>query len=264
MKLIQGERMELFEVAADQGEREELSRSKPGDVAALLPLLPPLPQVGGVSPMGSHDRDALAALGYFPEPGPSITPRDELLVMLERGNRLVQGKQWGEAQLHFAAVVARDPGNLWARMGVGTCRAGMGELAGADSVFRSILENHPAYLPALQNLAMLRLMMDDYQEAERLHAAVLELMPADVTSLEASAVCQRWLKKYPESLSTYRRLAAVRPGDSRVLRDMGSLLAYHLNDRAEAGRLWRQALAIDPNLPQRREMEREMQRWAEQ
>ena len=260
-KLIQGERMELFRTEKDPKEEEELSRAYPDTLAALRALLPPLPSVGQTAPLGPRDREALSALGYFPDAGSSIPPRDELLEMLEQGNRLVTEKRWEDAYEHFSAVATRDPGNLWARMGVGTCVAAVGDLAAADSVFRSLLDTHPLYLPALQNLAMVRLMLGDDAEAVRLHTAVLEIMPSDMTSLEALAVCLRQQKKYPESLSAYRRLAEARPKDARVLRDMGSLLAYQLRDRNEAARLWRQALAIDPRLPQRREMEREMQRW---
>lgn len=263
-KLIQGERMELFHVASDPQERDDKSRVHPDTVAALLPLLPPLVEPGGTVPLGLHDREALTALGYFPEPGRAITPRDQLLRMLESGNELVQQKRWEAAREIFAAVIARDPGNLWARMGVGTCLASQGDLAAADSAFRSVLSAHPAYLPALQNLAMVRLMLGDDEEAERLHHAVLEIMPSDATSLEALAVCLRRQGKHAESLAAYRRLAAARPFDARVLRDMGSLLAYELSDRAEATALWKQALQLDPHLPQRREMEREMQRWSGQ
>lgn len=261
-KLIQGERIELYRTRTDPDELIDVSRDFPDTVAALRPFLPPIPAVGHISPLDSHDRQALAALGYFPDPGASITPREELLEAVERGNHLMQQKRWDDARAVFEQVMIRDPGNLWARMGVGTSLAASRNLAGADSVFRSLLAVHPAYLPALQNLAMIRLMLEDDEEAELLHTAVLEIMPADPTSLEALAVCLRRQGKHTESLAAYQRLAEVRPTDARILRDMGSLLAYELRDRDQAAALWRHALQMDPHLPQRREMEREMERWA--
>ncbi len=259
-KLIQGERVELYRADADPREGRDESRAFPDTVAALLALVPPLGPFGQVMPLGPHDLEALAALGYFSDQA-SLAPREELLAMIDKGNKLAQERRFSEAVRWFEAVVRSDPGNLWARMGVGTCHAGMGNPAKADSVFRSVLDTHPSYLPALQNLAMVRLMAGDDAEAERLHSEVLALMPGDLASLEALAVCLRRQKKFEESLSVYERLATAKPYDAIVLRDMGSLLAYELNRREEAIRVWRRALALDPRLPQRREMEREMQRW---
>jgi len=260
-KIIQGEKVELYNLSDDPGELNNLASAFPETVRTLTELLPPLTGIGGTYELSSEDRKALSALGYFGEQGEAISSRTSLWDLLEEANRLVQSGQWQHAGARFSEVLDKDSGNLLARIGLGTCFVQMGNLAAADSAFRRVLSGYPAYLPAIQNLAMVRLLMEDDVEAEELHREVLRLMPGDVNSLQALAVCLRRQRKYEESLVFYEHLATIRPRDARLKRDIGSLLAYDLRRIEEGVVHWREALRLDPAIPQRHGMEREMRRW---
>jgi tetratricopeptide (TPR) repeat protein len=103
--------------------------------------------------------------------------------------------------------------------------------------------------------------MGDDREAESLHEMVLELLPGDITSLQTLAICLRRQRKNIESLAVYRELIEATPHNARAYRDAGSLLAYELGRKAEGVAFWKQALALDPTLPQADAMRREMRRW---
>lgn len=260
-KLISGERIELYHSEKDGLEQRNVASIFPDTVTAMARVLPPVPEVGHPSELSEADRRALASLGYFPGSPDSVIPRGEILPWLEKANQYIYRNQWVEAEAQFSRVLKRDPTNLRALIGVGTSRARTGELSAADSVFRMVLNRYPSYIPALQNLAMVRFLMGDDDEAENLHGKVLELLPGDITSLQSLAICLRRQGKNEESLAVYQELMEVTPGNARVYRDAGSLLAYELGRKAEGMAFWKQALVLEPTLPQADAMRREMRRW---
>lgn len=91
--------------------------------AALI--LPP-----GVLPAGAQERPYLAAV-----------------VGLERAGR------WEAASQAYEAALKRWPRSLGALMGLGNSRYALGDLPGAEEVFRAAIHFHPEAAPAYNNLA---------------------------------------------------------------------------------------------------------------
>ncbi len=264
MKLISGEIAELYDLSRDPGELHNLSSERHDSVTSLTVQLPPQVVPRKTVALSTTDRRALLALGYLDEPGAQIACRESLLVLLEEGNRYAQEGQWVDAQRTFLRVLRHDSGNLWARLGVGTCQIRRGEIESADSTFLALYQEYPDYLPVLQNLAMIRWMVGNFEGAEQFNRLVLARMPEDATALLYLAMILRHAHQYEESRRCYEKLVKIRPHDAHVQRDLGSLLAYEFKEHGAASDCWAKALEIDPLLDQREAMEREMKRWREE
>lgn len=261
MKLIAGEGMELYDLSSEAGEDRNIARLFPDTVRVFMEMLPEGIPPARISGLSETDRKVLATLGYMDFDESNLADRSKLLTMLESGNQYAHEGDWNNALKEFRAILKKDPGNLWAQIGVGTSNAKLGHLGRADSCFLALHQQYPSYLPALQNLAMTRLLLGDLATAEQFNRLVLQRMPEDANSLLWLAMILRQQRRFEESRSYYEHFIEIRPYDARVLRDFGSLLAYELKDRDAAISLWERALALDPSLPQRSAMEREIMKW---
>jgi len=261
MKLIVGEGTELYNLSAETKEHTNIAREYPDTVESLTVLLPPGVPPARISGLSDTDRKALASLGYVDFDESELADRSQLLSMLESGNGYAHKGDWENARIEFMEILKKDPGNLWAQLGVGTSNAKLGQLGKADSCFLAIHQQYPTYLPALQNLAMTRLFLGDLSAAEQFNRLVLQRMPEDANSILWLAMILRQQRRFEESRSYYEQLIQIRPFDARIHRDFGSLLAYELNDRDAAVHLWERAIELDPSLPQRSAMERELDKW---
>lgn len=67
---------------------------------------------------------------------------------------LEQAGQPAPARIAYSAALARWPGNLAARMGLGNSAYALGDLAGAEAAFRQASQDHPQAWPAFNNLAL--------------------------------------------------------------------------------------------------------------
>ena len=260
-KLIVGEGIELYNWSAENGEYKNIAGDHPDMVEEFITLLPPGNPPARISGLSDTDRKALASLGYMDYNESELTDRSHLLTMLESGNGFAHEGNWADALEQFKEILKSDPGNLWAQIGVGTSNAKLGRLGKADSCFLAIHQQYPTYLPALQNIAMTRLLLGDLSAAEQFNRLVLQRMPEDINSLLWMAMILRQQRRFEESKSYYEQLIAIRPFDARIHRDFGSLLAYELSNREAAIPLWERAIELDPTLPQRSAMEREMDSW---
>jgi choline-sulfatase len=261
-KLIQAPRPELFDLAADPGERTNLvaQRSEPrGRLAALLDHVEA--QTGtAVAPGADADAlERLRALGYvgasgtlrqappgLPDPKDKIADRTALL----EAEDLLRAGRWDEAIARFDAILARDPESRFAalRSGIALLKAGHTEAA-VERLQRAVAldphraETRYALADALTRRGDFRRAAEQWAELARLQPRRFEAWfnlglalidagrPAEAATALTSAL--EISPRHPRGLLELAR-AEVRAGrPEAALRSLQEALRY---DRSLAGR----------------------------
>jgi arylsulfatase A-like enzyme/Tfp pilus assembly protein PilF len=145
-KWIDAPRPELYDVAADPGERADLFRARPDDARRLARAL--AERVGADDPAPppsdaeSEERRArLAALGYVAGGGATgspVDPKDGIawLADLEAGRRALQTGNPRDGIAPLERLVSRNPENLQAWIALGMCRLASGDPRRAEADLR--------------------------------------------------------------------------------------------------------------------------------
>ena len=144
MKLIAAPRPELYDLAADPGERTNVHASRPAEAAALSRLLAAVEALPAASAPAAEDPDArarLAALGYVSTGATTGDPPAEGLRDPKDGARLRELLTEGDVKLRagdhagavarFEAVLKEDPRNRFALLRAGMALRRSGRIARA-------------------------------------------------------------------------------------------------------------------------------------
>ena len=123
---IDGPRPELYDIAADPGETNDLVAMERRSSASLREKLKAFPtgdtELGAIS---DEDAKKLAALGYVGSPqqrsGPLPNPKDVIgdLAPIKDAFRLADSRHFDEAVIAFRALLDRNPnlGDAWSKLG---------------------------------------------------------------------------------------------------------------------------------------------------
>lgn len=84
-------------------------------------------------------------------------------------------KRWQDTSTAYSAALIRWPKSLGAQMGLGNSRYALGDLHGAEEVFRAATREHPQAGVAFNNLAQVLADQGQWVEAESLARRALEL-----------------------------------------------------------------------------------------
>lgn len=184
---VHGPRPELYDLAADPAERNDLVASERARAARLARELLRFPK-GNERPAAEDEETLrrLAALGYLgglrarPEDGPLPNPVDNVATLrrMETGWRLASEGRTKEAIAHLAALVAEQPGmqEAWVKLAELRVEAGRDEEAAAT--YRRVLSSSPVPLPDLTiALASVELGRGRNDEAEALARSALAALP---------------------------------------------------------------------------------------
>ncbi len=196
-RFIQAPRPELYDVAADPAEAQDLIAEKPSKPAAkvarrLRALLESLEtdfeQRKAAEPPADPELEAqLRSLGYLGTTAATegtIDPKDgiQLLAEFERAKRMMSaGNSRGAADL-LAELVAKNPGNIPFRSRLAAAQLEIGQADAAIASYRAAIELNPRLDFLHQHLAEAYLRLGRVKEARQEYQLVLELNPrfADV------------------------------------------------------------------------------------
>jgi protein O-GlcNAc transferase len=121
-----------------------------------------------------------------------------------------------------------------------------GQLAQAESLYRTILNRAPYHFDALHLLGLIEHQRKNFAAAARLIGRALQVdakfAPAHVNLGDAL----RGLKRYPEALASYDRALAVKPDYAEALSNRGNAL-LELRRHEPAAASYDRALAIKPD-----------------
>jgi len=84
-------------------------------------------------------------------------------------------KRWQDTSAAYGAALKRWPKSLGAHMGLGNSRYALGDLRGAEDVFRAAMREHPQEAAAFNNLAQVLADQERWDEAEVLAQRAVDL-----------------------------------------------------------------------------------------
>jgi choline-sulfatase len=191
-KLVDLPRPELYDLAQDPGESQNLYSQKPGPVRALRQQLDRVSQGSeGAMSTGTVDHEGaekLAALGYIGAVAPAATdgaarllrdPKDLIVVYnrLSAARAAARARRFAEALSIFEQVLAGEPGNSLAQLGLGTTYMGMQRWDDALNWLRRYAEALPANAFVHQWMAVCHVHLRQPEAALREADAALSVDP---------------------------------------------------------------------------------------
>jgi predicted O-linked N-acetylglucosamine transferase (SPINDLY family) len=121
-----------------------------------------------------------------------------------------------------------------------------GNLAGAEQLYRAILDVEPDQFDALHLLGVVRLQQRRVDEAVGLIQAALRVRPNVVEALSNLAKGLALIGRDGEAVEAFDRALVIRPKDAATLVDRGAVLV-RLGRYREALTSYQRAIAINPN-----------------
>ncbi|HXD86920.1 MAG TPA: tetratricopeptide repeat protein [Urbifossiella sp.] len=122
-----------------------------------------------------------------------------------------------------------------------------GDAAGAEALYRRVLEASPRHAGALSNLGVI-LARTNPQEAVQLYSAAIAANPQQVDSHFNLGNAYRKLNRPQDAVNAYRAALAIAPNNARAYLNLG-LAVSDAGDWASAIDYFRRAVAIDPQFP---------------
>jgi thioredoxin-like negative regulator of GroEL len=162
-------------------------------------------------------------------PNPSATPSpteiSETAARLELAKVLTYDKRYTEAMEAYRQVLATEPENLQAKIGLSEVLYWSGNSAAASAMLNGVPEDKLDD-PAKLMLADLLVAKKDYQPAVRILTAYLEKKPDDWSVRLKLADVQSWTKQYPDAIANYEAILKAHPNDRQVRRKYGMVLSW--------------------------------------
>lgn len=247
---------ELYDLARDPGERDNLTRSAlsvrrslQAHLAAFDAGLPGEPTMEDQTVMAG-----LRALGYIAGASPrkpryteADDPKHLIAIdrQLRRGIALIEAGRLAEAEPVYYDIIARRPDMLIASRHLGYVLWSLGRPREAIAAAKQALTTHP-------HDEGLRTQLANYlTEAGEVGEAIALLKASgdsdDPEALNALGIAYARAGRRPEAFATFTRVLSVDARNAMALQNLGSL---HLEQRdwARARTAFTQALAVDPAL----------------
>ncbi len=265
-KYIEAPKPELYDTAADPGEKNNLTGSVPDQAAGMKEALrrqmertaAKKGQVAAPRITDSAMAEKLASLGYLahhrkaaePAPGSRLPdPKDRVGVydLIFRGTYAARMGRLGKAAPLLREAVAREPDSFVGHFQLGVIYLASRNVREAEEEFQKTLELRPGNELSLLRLAEVYTAAGRFAEAETAYRKAILLSPKDYMihfNLGGLYVTQ---DKWDEALAAFRKAQALSSRDvlvpvviARVLLQKGDLPGA----LAAAG----QALRLDPSL----------------
>ena len=237
IKVIRSGATEVYDLAADPHERNDLARSsepKREIRAALADYLAKLPAAPTASDAGlsDEDRKRLASLGYVAggdAPGelrpdaPNPKDRTDLFADLDLGSARFVREDYRGAIAPFERVAKRDPNNAAARLRLAVAWSILGEEKRAAEHFAAARRLRPESLDgrAYEGLHLLR--FGHVEEAAPLLASVVAADPNRLAALEGLATIREREGNVPEATRLLERVIEKKSAPGRELARLGGL-----------------------------------------
>lgn len=264
-KYIEAPRPELYELPTDPRETRDLVRPKAARAAELARALAERTR-GDLAPVPSESgeaddrRDRLASLGYVsgsvaPATG-AIDPKDGVLLLpdLDAARKAVQVGDPKDALAPLRRLLAKNPGNIPARLILGQAQLGTGKVDDAIATYKQVATMAPNNSLAWFDLGSAyasRAVKDDaaFAEAKRAYERALALSPRHADTYLNLAALEATRGDPEQSRKTLLRARAAGVADPVIETEIGLLEAAH-KDTAAARVAFDNALALNPAQPE--------------
>ena len=238
-KLIDAPRPELYDLATDAGETQNLYDREPQTAAAIRRALDRLAgdrtqPVKGVT-LDRETLDKLAALGYVgagAEPAPRVAgqtladPKDMigLFNRLRRANSAVRDRRFSEALPVLQDVLREDPKNAFATLVLGSAYLGMEQYPRAILQYRRYLELVPTSASAHQWIAICHIRLGQQDLALKEAEAALAIDPrfSDARILRAGIRASR--RQYQAAIADLQQAVSLDPAKPMIKLDLAKVL----------------------------------------
>jgi arylsulfatase A-like enzyme/Tfp pilus assembly protein PilF len=261
-KLIQAPRPELYDLATDPGEQQNVYAARQQTARSLEQQLARITGgSAGAMNTGAIDREALdklASLGYIGATGaPSASttlgetlpdPRDFIAMAnrLRHAEKAVLEGRPAEALPTLREAIAKDPRNAFAQLALGNAYMAQGENRRAIDQYQRYEQLVPSNALAYQFAAVCYLRLGDRENALRQAQAALAIDPkfSDARVLRAGVFAARG--EYGEAIKELQAAVAADPTKPMVRLDLAKVLAES-GRTAEARREYDTILQQEPD-----------------
>jgi thioredoxin-like negative regulator of GroEL len=173
---------------------------------------------------------ARAADSALPSPSATAAPSPEADISdtsarLELAKVLTYDKKYAEAMDVYRQVLAAEPENLEAKIGLSEVLYWTGNSEAAASTLKGVPEDKLDDKGKLM-LADLFVAKKEYEPAIRIFSTYLDRKPDDWVVRLKLADVQSWTKQYPEAIASYEAILNARPHDRQVRRKYGMVLSW--------------------------------------
>jgi thioredoxin-like negative regulator of GroEL len=160
-----------------------------------------------------------------PAPTPSQTEMSDTATRLELAKVLTYGKRYAEAIEAYREVLAAEPDNIEAKIGLSEVLYWSGNTEAAAAILKGVPEDKLDEKRKLM-LADLLIAKRDYEPALKILSAYLEHNQGDLAVRLKMADVQSWMKRYSEAIANYEVILKARPQDRQVRRKYGMVLSW--------------------------------------
>jgi thioredoxin-like negative regulator of GroEL len=174
---------------------------------------------------------ARAADSAVPSPSATVAPSpteaelSDTATRLELAKVLTYDKRYAEAMEAYRQVLATEPENLAAKIGLSEVLYWTGNSEAAAAMLKGVPEDKLDDKGKLM-LADLFVAKKDYEPAIRIFSTYLERKADDWVVRVKLADVQSWTKRYPEAIASYEAILKARPHDRQVRRKYGMVLSW--------------------------------------
>jgi thioredoxin-like negative regulator of GroEL len=173
---------------------------------------------------------ARAADSAVPSPPATAAPSpsediSDTATRLELAKVLTYDKRYAEAIEVYHQVLAAEPENLAAKIGLSEVLYWTGNSEAASATLKGVPEDKLDDKGKLM-LADLFVAKKDYESAIRIFSAYVERKPDDWVVRLKLADVQSWTKRYADAIASYEAILKVHPHDRQARRKYGMVLSW--------------------------------------
>jgi arylsulfatase A-like enzyme/Flp pilus assembly protein TadD len=231
-KFIQAPRPELFDLAGDPHEENNLFDKAPSQSREMMRKLREIVQSSSQtaqSPkrrMSAEDQERLRSLGYLggarpgaPEAGPKADPKDKIdeYLLYYRGTLMEGEGKFNEALAHYNELLRLNPGIPAYYVSAGFVLMKMDRTSEAIRLLEKARDRFPTSDLVLSRLVSFYLRAERWQDAIDAGQALLDLQPGDFDALFLSGSAYAMLGKWSEALEHYAQALKIEP-ENKILR----------------------------------------------
>lgn len=175
-------------------------------------------------------------------------PQESLGIWLDNNIAMAAAREqhWDEAIQSCRRVLDKQPGNRGALLLLAQARSIMGDLEGADELYREILSRFADPQTLQQAARYYLLLSDDPNSALSCLDALLAQWPDDANTLILKAQAEAKIGDLGQAETLLRRVVETDPKSRDGLLNLAELLHRRLGRAEEAGKLFRTAVELYP------------------
>jgi thioredoxin-like negative regulator of GroEL len=177
-----------------------------------------------VAPVRAADQ-AIPSPSATAASSPSEAEISDTATRLELAKVLTYDKRYTEAMDVYRQILATEPDNLQAKIGLSEVLYWTGNSEAAAAIMKGVPEDKLDDKGKLM-LADLFVAKKEYEPAIRIFSTYLDRKTDDWAVRLKLADVQSWTKRYPEAIASYEAILRARPHDRQVRRKYGMVLSW--------------------------------------